>query len=145
MVPQDIPQVVAVANSLPDAPHWPAGVYQDMLDPARQPARICTVAEEPDGRIAGFAITVLIPPQAELEAIAVTAQRQRQGIARNLWSDLLAKLKKNDITEVTLEVRESNRAARSFYASLGFVEWGRRHGYYAENQEDAILLRRNAW
>jgi ribosomal-protein-alanine N-acetyltransferase len=85
---------------------------------------------------------VLIPPQAELEAIAVTGERQRRGIAGNLWSDLLIELKRFDITEVILEVRESNRPARAFYRASGFVETGRRRRYYADPEEDALLMRR---
>jgi ribosomal-protein-alanine acetyltransferase len=142
MVQADIPPVRAIANSLPDAPHWRSNVYQDMLDPARIPARICLVAEDSERRLVGFGVMVLIPPQAELEAIAVTGECQRQGIARNLLSDLLTGLKRFHITEVILEVRESNLAARAFYRSSGFVEAGLRRGYYADPQEDALLMKR---
>jgi ribosomal-protein-alanine N-acetyltransferase len=142
MVQADIPPVMAIADSLRDAPHWWPEVYQDMLDHARIPARICLVAEESDRRLVGFGVMVLIPPQAELEAIAVTGERQRRGIAGNLWFDLLTELKRLDITEVILEVRESNRTAQAFYRASGFVESGRRRGYYADPQEDALLMRR---
>jgi ribosomal-protein-alanine N-acetyltransferase len=40
-----------------------------------------------------------------------------------------------------LEVRESNDAARRLYASRGFLEIGRRRGYYRRPAEDAIVLR----
>jgi ribosomal-protein-alanine acetyltransferase len=142
MLQADIPSVTAIANSLPDAPHWRSKVYQDMLDPDRIPARICLVAEDSERRLVGFGVMVLIPPQAELEAIAVTGECQRQGIARNLLSDLLTRLKRFHITEVILEVRESNLAARAFYRSSGFVEAGWRRGYYADPQEDALLMER---
>jgi ribosomal-protein-alanine acetyltransferase len=142
VVPEDIPLVMAIANSLPDAPHWRSEVYQDMLDPARIPARLCLVAEDSDGQLMGFGVIALIPPQAELEAIAVTGERQRRGIAGNLLSDLLTGLKRFDITEVILEVRESNRPAQAFYGAAGFVETGRRRGYYADPQEDALLLKK---
>jgi ribosomal-protein-alanine N-acetyltransferase len=142
MVPADIPQVVAIADSLPDAPHWKAEVYQSMVDPARTPARICLVAEDSDRRLVGLGVVVLIPPQAELEAIAVTRELQRRGIAGNLWCDLLTELKRIHITEVILEVRESNRIAQGFYRASGFLETGRRRGYYADPQEDALLMRR---
>jgi ribosomal-protein-alanine acetyltransferase len=142
MVPADIPPVMAIANSLPDAPHWRSEIYQDMLDPARSPARICRVAEDSERRLVGFGVMVLTPPQAELESIAVTREHQRRGIAGSLLSDLLTELKRFDITEVILEVRESNRAAQAFYRESEFVETGRRRSYYADPQEDALLLRR---
>jgi ribosomal-protein-alanine N-acetyltransferase len=39
-----------------------------------------------------------------------------------------------------LEVRESNEAALEMYRKFGFVESGRREGYYKDNGEDAILM-----
>jgi ribosomal-protein-alanine N-acetyltransferase len=39
-----------------------------------------------------------------------------------------------------LEVRPSNTAARALYESFGFQEVGRRPLYYADTEEDAILL-----
>jgi ribosomal-protein-alanine N-acetyltransferase len=54
---------------------------------------------------------------------------------------MAAELSRADVREVLLEVRESNQAARAFYASLGFVDDGRRRGYYADPVEDAVLLR----
>ena len=40
----------------------------------------------------------------------------------------------------TLEVRESNEAARALYRRYGFYEVGRRKRYYADNHEDAIIM-----
>jgi ribosomal-protein-alanine N-acetyltransferase len=142
MVAADISPVMDIASSLPDAPHWRAEVYGEMVDPARRPARICLVAEDSDRLLVGFGMTVLIPPQAELETIAVREERQRQGIARRLFSELLTELKRSHITEVILEVRESNRAAQGFYRASGFIEAGRRRDYYADPQEDALLMKR---
>ena len=42
---------------------------------------------------------------------------------------------------MVLEVRESNEEARIFTGHLGFVEEGRRPGYYADPVEDAILMK----
>ncbi|MCZ2110933.1 MAG: hypothetical protein LC118_15425, partial [Dehalococcoidia bacterium] len=40
----------------------------------------------------------------------------------------------------TLEVRESNEAARALYRRYGFYEVGVRKRYYADNGEDAIIM-----
>ncbi len=48
------------------------------------------------------------------------------------------------VTEVILEVRASNQPALGLYRRLGFVETGRRPGYYMdppEPAEDAVLMR----
>jgi len=143
MRPDDIGAATAIADALNQAPHWTPETYAYALDPAAVPTRIALVADSPNTSVAGFAVTVLIPPQAELETIAVAKDVQRQGIATQLLTELIAILKQREITEVMLEVRESNHTARSLYRSLGFVETGRRSGYYSDPKEDAILLERS--
>lgn len=41
---------------------------------------------------------------------------------------------------MTLEVRPSNIIARGLYRGLGFIDRGRRKGYYEDNNEDAIIM-----
>jgi ribosomal-protein-alanine N-acetyltransferase len=50
-------------------------------------------------------------------------------------------LRLRGVTKVHLEVRDSNLAAKGLYASLGFIEAGRRSGYYTDSIEDAITMR----
>lgn len=138
----DIPTVMKIAASLPEAPQWPETAYARALDPEAIPARIALVGDDPKEGVAGFLVAVLIPPQAELETIAVTWTAQRRGLGASFLAELLTTLKNRQITEVMLEFRESNRAARAFYASAGFDETGRRRGYYSDPKEDAVLLAR---
>jgi ribosomal protein S18 acetylase RimI-like enzyme len=92
------------------------------------------------GPIAGFAIATLLPPQAELETIAVALKSQRRGLGRQLFAALAAELRRAQILDVILEARASNRAALGLYRSLGFRESGRRARYYADPIEDAVLM-----
>jgi len=39
-----------------------------------------------------------------------------------------------------LEVRSASMAAMSLYRSLGFVEQGRRSGYYTNPNDDAVMM-----
>src|SRR5205814_8787330 len=96
-----------------------------------------------ESAVARFLVTVMVPPQAELETIAVSKQVRRQGIADRLLAEVLRNLKEHQITEVTLEVRESHYPAQAFYRSSGFAQTGRRSGYYSDPKEDAILLQRS--
>ena len=41
---------------------------------------------------------------------------------------------------MTLEVRASNEPAKNLYKKLGFQEIGRRKRYYADNNEDALVM-----
>ena len=139
---EDVPRALEIANSLGEAPHWTQDVYIHALDRASSPARIALVAEHPNAGVLGFLVTVMVPPQAELETIAVSKLAHRQGIGSRLFAELLGIMKERQVTEVMLEVRESNHSARSFYGWLGFAQTGRRNGYYSDPKEDAILLHR---
>jgi ribosomal-protein-alanine acetyltransferase len=139
----DIHRVLEIAGSLTEAPRWTRENYTSALDPAALPARIALVADAPRDGVLGFLVTFMVPPQAELESVAVSKQAQRQGIGACLFAELLRILKERQITEVMLEVRESNHPAQAFYRSLGFDPTGRRTSYYSEPKEDAILLRRS--
>jgi ribosomal-protein-alanine N-acetyltransferase len=44
-------------------------------------------------------------------------------------------------SEIFLEVRESNEAARGLYRKMGFEATGLRKSYYSDPAEDAILCR----
>ena len=89
----------------------------------------------------GFLVARLLQPQTELEIIAVDPRVQRRGLARKLFDELVYQLGQAGITEVVLEVRESNQPALELYRSLGFVETGRRPRYYIDPVEDAVLMR----
>lgn len=137
----DICEVMAIAASLKDAPHWPQAVYLAAIDRSATPLRVALVAaNEPAGRILGFAIACVIPPQAELESIAVRPETQRQGIGSKLLNYLTSELKTWAVSELLLEVRASNHAGMAFYRSLGWRQTGLRPRYYIDPEEDAVLM-----
>jgi [ribosomal protein S18]-alanine N-acetyltransferase len=138
----DLPQVLHLADALPEAPHWPPSAYLKAIDPKSTPRRIALVATKPEsGSVLGFAIASLLPPVAELETIAIAPRKQRQGHATQLLYTLASQLKSAGAVELLLEVRSSNHPAITFYGSFGFAQTGLRPGYYAEPIEDAIQMR----
>jgi ribosomal-protein-alanine acetyltransferase len=140
MTLSDLDRVIEIADGLKEAPKWPRRAYLDVLEPDARPVRLALVAELSSLGVLGFGITTLIPPQAEIETIAVGAEFQRQGIARKLFDQIASDLKRMQITEVMLEVRASNHSAQAFYRALGFGQSGHRIRYYADPEEDALLL-----
>ena len=167
---EDLERVFMIALSRRDAPHWPQTAYLSALKPDSTPRRIGLVAEDASeghgalvldwraddlvapikspsayaetrkGRVVGFAIASLLPPQAELESIVVSAPEQRRGIGRELFSAMTEELWAAGVSEFMLEVREGNQRALDFYLSLGWRETGRRPRYYADPEEDAVLM-----
>jgi ribosomal-protein-alanine N-acetyltransferase len=142
MTADDLAQVLALAESLPEAPHWPQSAYLSAIDRNSKPLRVALVAGGPQsGSVLSFAVASLLPPQAELETIAVAPASQRQGLGEFLFHALATELQAAGIREILLEVRSSNRPALAFYQLLGFSQTGIRPGYYADPIEDAVLMR----
>jgi len=142
MAAADLDRVIAIAASLRQSPQWPRAAYVAALDPEAVPRRIALVAEDATtGQVAGFAVARLTPPEGELETIAVAAEFQRRGEARQLFLALADEMRGERVRDVLLEVRESNQQALGLYRALGFVEVGRRPRYYADPVEDAVLMR----
>ena len=137
---KDVDPVIAIAANLRDAPHWPRSGYEAALARDVWPKRIALVAEA-NGNIAGFLVAALVPPETELESIAVAEEFQRRGVARALFERLVEEIRRRNSTQILLEVRFSNRAGRGFYTALGFREAGSRAGYYVDPVEDALVMR----
>lgn len=139
MTTADLGRVLNIAASLPESPHWPESAYLDALNPESTPRRIALVAGGSE-EVEGFTVASLLPPQAELESIAVAAGSQRRGLGRMLFDAMLSELRKEGVLQIILEVRASNHAALAFYRRAGFVQTGLRRAYYADPVEDAVLM-----
>jgi ribosomal-protein-alanine N-acetyltransferase len=137
----DIDRLFEIAEKLNHAPKWPRRVYEAMLETTMQLRAAFVATDTKGGAVMGFVVVGLTPPEAELESIAVAAEHQRQGVARRLFEAAAVELRRARVSEVFLEVRESNQPAIALYRTLGFVEAGRREGYYADPVEDALVMR----
>lgn len=73
--------------------------------------------------------------------ISVDTSRRRRGAGTHLMEDIEGRFRERNATKVTLEVRESNTAARSFYQRRGYEETGRVRAYYPD--EDAVIMSKN--
>src|ERR1700721_425447 len=110
----------------PEAAHWSQREYEDLFGaPGDGPRRLFLVVEE----------------SAEA-AEHRTESPPGAGSPRLVFRTLGFLIGRETNSErVFLEVRESNQAARAFYARLGFEQSGRRKLYYANPPEDAALYR----
>lgn len=142
MTSADLPQVMAIAASLPEAPQWPESAYLTALNPDATPGRIALVAVGSQKQdVQGSLVVRLVPPQAELESIAVSVGSQRRGLGQLLFDALFKEVLNSGILEIVLEVRASNSTALAFYHSAGFAQTAIRKAYYADPVEDAVLMR----
>ncbi|SHJ47817.1 ribosomal protein S18-alanine N-acetyltransferase [Desulfofundulus thermosubterraneus] len=91
-------------------------------------------------KVVGYAGMWLILDEAHVTNVAVHPQYRRRHIGRKLMQELMRRAVTLGASRMTLEVRTSNHVARRLYTSLGFVERGRRRGYYTDTNEDAVIM-----
>jgi ribosomal-protein-alanine N-acetyltransferase len=116
----------------------PEGAWRNLL---KDPARRAWVAEA-EGRVAGLVAVAEAADVVEIEHLAVAPEACRRGIGTALVVHVLDAAKTSGASEVRLDVRRRNRAARRLYGRLGFAEVGVRPGYYRAPPDDALLLTR---
>lgn len=72
--------------------------------------------------------------------IAVDENHRCKGVGSALVDSLVTYGKKNNLSFLTLEVRQSNISAMSLYSKFGFIKVGERKDYYSQPKENAILM-----
>jgi ribosomal-protein-alanine N-acetyltransferase len=98
------------------------------------------VARE-SAKILGFLLAWRAADELHLTDLGVTAPARRRGVARALIEELCAEGRRSGARVVLLEVRESNHAALALYRALAFEEVYRRARYYADTDEEAVVMR----
>lgn len=90
--------------------------------------------------IYGYVGLLMVPYEADVLNITVSGKVRNRGIGTNLMREILERAKKYGVTDVHLEVRESNEAAIHLYEKLGFVRDGIRKNYYTAPVENAVTM-----
>lgn len=93
-----------------------------------------------DGQFAGYVTYTTVADEIQIANVAVQPLYRGKGVATDMLAALVSRAKSRGEVRITLEVRESNRAALGLYAKAGFVTVGRRRGFYRLPKEDALLL-----
>lgn len=118
---------------------WTRGTWEDELG-----GRLSHyIALLDDGEPVAFGGFWLVAGEAQVMRLAVDPRRRGEKLGLALLEAMLEEAVRLDAAEMTLEVREGNLPARRTYDHMGFQECGRREGYYGDNGEAAILMRRD--
>ncbi len=133
---EDLHQVLEIERTGYSFP-WTEAVFRDCFRPNY---RLWGV--EISGSVVGYAVVAYMADEAHLLNICVSTQQRRSGLARHLLRHLVFEAARDGMTQVLLEVRASNQSAGDLYLAEGFVEIGRRPGYYpsSSGREDARVL-----
>ena len=135
----DLDDVVALEQAVYPHP-WTRGNFVDSLASGYH----AWVVRDEVGALAGYFLLMAVVDEAHLLNVAVAAARQHAGLGRYLLDKVAACARGLSMESILLEVRPTNLRALQVYHAYGFVEIGRRRGYYpAHNgqREDAIVMR----
>lgn len=132
----DLPRVREIERAAFGA-GWPSTTFEHELQ-HNGAARYLVALEGDD--VVGYGGLWLQFDEAHVVTVAVDPGRRRQGLGRYVVHGLIELARGMAMNDATLEVRESNLAARALYRVYGFYEVGRRVRYYADNGEDALIM-----
>lgn len=135
MTDNDLEEVLTIERASFPIPWTRAMFQEEFLIPLCYD--LVVVYEE---KIVGYISFSIVLDEVHLRNIAVHSDWKRCGIASKMLAKMISISSKRDAHEVTLEVRESNRAAIELYEKFGFVVKGVRPLYYNETGEDALIL-----
>jgi ribosomal-protein-alanine acetyltransferase len=147
----EVPAMIDLAMANPTAAQWSRAQYErlfvrNLTELAENQGElsedlVLVAAHDEIGapRLIGFLVAHRVGRDWELQNIAVSKVLQRHGIGASLLSEFIAHARRENHTEIFLEVRESNRNARALYQNAGFKEAGVRKDYYSNPIEKAVL------
>ncbi len=133
---EDLDEILVIERASFTLP-WSRGAFLYEMEQNRV-AR-CSVMRE-NGHVAGYVCIWEIGDELHITNIAVDPARRRQGLGRALLTYVIEDGRARGLRVVALEVRPSNREARTLYDSFGFRVVGRRKGYYYDTGEDALVM-----
>jgi len=131
----DLDEVLAIENNLFASP-WSEWMFKAEIESERS---FCLVARSGEN-IVGYAVLNCFEKEGHLMNLAVTDNYQHRGIGSILTCKLIEEAMSGGVRRLTLEVRPSNVYARKLYKKFGFQELGIRKKYYAETNEDGLIL-----
>ena len=115
--------------------------FVDLVTDQDQPQSIS--ADDLASQLNGYLLATMIDDEAEILSIGVAPDRQRQGVGKRLLQRFFEHGTSKNMSRVVLEVAEDNVPAVWLYSDFGFVEFGRRKGYYKQGNRkiDAIMMK----
>lgn len=135
MTERDLNQVAELELRCFSIP-WTRGMLEEEL--ANEHA-LYLVAAAGD-RVVGYAGAWIVFEEGHITNIAVDPDARRRGVGRLLLAALIEGMQGGGVTAATLEVRRGNEPAIAMYRSFRFTTKGVRRGYYADNNEDALIM-----
>lgn len=92
------------------------------------PSQAVTFIAESGGEDMGMATVLIVdePGTALVVGVWVSPSARGQGVAPRLFEEMIAWVRDQGLTRVTLDVGDANTSAQKLYANLGFLPTGKR-------------------
>lgn len=135
MEKEDIPDVLEIEKECFTTP-WSENAFNMELN--NKLAKYVVARE--DDVIVGYGGLWMIVDEGHITNIAVREEFRGKGAGSEMMKNLIQTCKENGIVSMTLEVRRGNESAKALYKKYGFLEAGIRPKYYADNNEDALIM-----
>jgi len=142
--PADLPRVMEIERGAFAHP-WSEDLVRRELEHAWSIFLLATEAraeqsgESPEA-VVGFVIAWLVHDELHVLNVAVAPEERRRGMGRALMEEVQGRGRRQGARLATLEVRSSNAPALALYRALGWRQVGIRPGYYADENEDAVIM-----
>lgn len=136
MALDDIAQIVAIEEASFSTP-WTADAFHRELE-VNEYAHY--VVLEKDGLVIGYCGLWIIIDESHVTNIAILPEYRGQKLGDALLKEVISEAKGLGVKAMTLEVRMSNEVAKQLYRKYGFQNGGIRKRYYADNQEDGLVM-----
>lgn len=131
----DLDGVLAIETASFSVP-WSRAAFQDELKNDLAMYLIALIGEQ----VIGYAGAWLIFDEAHITNVAVLPAWRKMGVGMRMMRAFMEQARHKGAHSMTLEVRESNLAARQMYQKLGFVVCGERKNYYDNPKENALIM-----
>lgn len=142
ITPVDLNQLMEIEDECHSHP-WSEKNFRSCIGGRYFGEKLCEPVNEPPATI-GFYIGELVIDEATLMDICVTPSDQGKGLGKKLLTQFISQAKAKGAVKIWLEVRAKNITAQMLYMNVGFIETGRRTGYYPSARgfgyEDAIVM-----
>ncbi|MFV3074752.1 GNAT family N-acetyltransferase [Niveispirillum fermenti] len=129
---------LAFRDPAPSGPAWDEAAFANLLAMPGVEGWILTEGGAPRA----LALWRMVLDEAELLTIGTDPAARGHGLGRALLAQGLHSLTARGVAKIFLEVAVINTAAIALYASAGFIEAGRRRGYYQHGGQsiDALIM-----
>ena len=129
---RDFAAIVRIQQRCPETAQWPLGDYSNF------PVLVATVG----ATLAGFCSwRQSAPDEAEILNLAVDPEWRRRGVGSALLDAVFEQAR----GAIFLEVAEPNSPAIALYRKRGWVDVGRRSGYYNNGTINAVVMKKTSW